>query len=307
VSQEHTHGKYYHGASFPFFGAAFIADTMHLEPEEVGAYTLLLIHSWESYGIPRDLRRVGAITKVPRRRIKAVWGTLASFWTDHPSCELCLVSKRQEEEREKERLRVQYERAILDQERLAADRRRENGRRGGRPSRKNSKPEVSENAQNRAENKTGRLFPLSELETSSPTETPSITSPTSSLRSSSGDASVAPPTDAEPEWQERVRTAARALSKRILETFSPDDRLAAAQYHCLTFGNCTKSEARNKARATQVASAFATMGRHKTYGQITFNEYVSYARQVHKNREATPWFEPWLIKSVVEFAEDRAS
>jgi len=106
---------------------------------------------------------------------------------------------------------------------------------------------------------------------------------------------------AEPEWVTALREAARPLRLRTISSFGPEDRSIAARYHCLEFGNCTKSEGKNRDRASGVAGAFASMGRNKHYGDITFGEYVGFARTVHKNREKKPWFDIWDIRGVVEF------
>jgi hypothetical protein len=103
-----------------------------------------------------------------------------------------------------------------------------------------------------------------------------------------------------PKWVEDLRAAAKSLKSPIRE-WTPQQRMIAARYHCLEFGNCTKSEANNKARATNVARGFARMSRSKHYSDMTLGEYVTFARQVHAEREKTPWFDVWLIESVTEF------
>lgn len=316
----------------------FVADTLHLSAEELGAYWALMMHGWESLGIPNDLRRIATIARLPRRRIKEVWATLAPFWKpEHPSCDACLISPRQEEVRESERLRIELERLIIkrqsaedevarlaaadqqaaDEEaaRRAADAERQ---RRYRKSQKVTSGKRDKTADVTPVNRDKRVTKRDKAVTVTPEASPSpptppvlpleTSPPSSSLRSdSSGDASAAP-ADASPDtWQERLRAAARALSDRTIDSFTPDDRMIAGQYHCLTFANCTKSETKNKAQATKVAAAFASMGRNKTYGQITFNEYVFYARQVHEKREEMRWFDPWLIRSVVEYDQEQAS
>jgi hypothetical protein len=103
-----------------------------------------------------------------------------------------------------------------------------------------------------------------------------------------------------PKWVEDLRAAAKSLKSPIRE-WTPQQRMVAARYHCLEFGNCTKSEANNKARATNVARGFARMSRSKHYSDMTLGEYVTFARQVHVERDKTPWFDVWLIESVTEF------
>lgn len=213
MAQEHKHGKFYHGP-MPVHVPEFVADTMHLETEEFGAYWALILHGWESLGIPKDLRRVAAITKLPRRRIKAVWEILSPFWQDeHPSCGLCLVSPRQERVREAERLRIEISSEATSETRRNAAAERQRRHRMSQ----NVTPGKRDKSVTRAENVTQRNAQLalagSDLETSSPPETPSITSPTGSLRSPSGDASGQAPDAQTGAWQERLREAARALSE----------------------------------------------------------------------------------------------
>jgi hypothetical protein len=114
------------------------------------------------------------------------------------------------------------------------------------------------------------------------------------------EAPAAPPADAVP-WQDQVREATRALRKRSLSSLSVVERSIVAQYHCLEVANCTKTEANNKAQATKVAAALASMGRSKGYSDMNVGAYVTYIRRVFEQREKTPFYDPWLIKAVVEF------
>lgn len=145
-------------------------------------------------------------------------------------------------------------------------------------------------------------------------QTPLITTPTlltsspSETRSSnSGVGSSAPSADATPSWQDALREETREIRKKNLASLTPDERLILGRYHALEFANCTKTEAFNKRHGSQIAGAFASMGRHATYGQITVSQYVAHARRHHANREESPWFDPWQIKAVVEFEDIAAS
>lgn len=105
-----------------------------------------------------------------------------------------------------------------------------------------------------------------------------------------------------PPWQETLRWNARKLKSKTIAVLSPDDRKVLAQYHCLEFGNCTRSESRNLKMSTMVAAKLATLGRRKFFEGLTVGQYVAYARSVHQQREFAPWFDPHLIESVVETA-----
>lgn len=104
-------------------------------------------------------------------------------------------------------------------------------------------------------------------------------------------------------WVQPLREATKAIASKTISALTPDERQILARYHCLRFGNCTKTEASNKARASQVASAFASMSRSQNYGDMAVKDYVAYGDRVHANRDKTPWFDPWYIKSVVEWEQ----
>jgi len=108
----HDHGEFYKSPSFPFYGQRFAADVQVLEPDEVGAYILLICYAWEHQGIPRVLRRIASIGKMNARTVTRVWGALEAYWKDHPTCQHCLISPRLEEIRKE-----QAEHAALQSER----------------------------------------------------------------------------------------------------------------------------------------------------------------------------------------------
>lgn len=107
----------------------------------------------------------------------------------------------------------------------------------------------------------------------------------------------------EAAWAQRLRAEVYALSDRSLRSLTADERVLIARYHCLVFANCTKSEPSNKSRATGVAAAFASMGRNATYGDLTVKQYFLHGRKVSQQRERTPFYDPWLIRAVVEFEQ----
>jgi hypothetical protein len=49
------------------------------------------------------------------------------------------------------------------------------------------------------------------------------------------------------------------------------------------------------------------MGRNKAFGDMTLSEYIGFARSVHENRESKPWFDPWMIRGVVQFETGNAA
>lgn len=102
-------------------------------------------------------------------------------------------------------------------------------------------------------------------------------------------------------WVEPLRAAANGLGDKTIKALSVEERFIIARYHCLVFGNCTKSEVSNRAKASNVASAFASMSRNDTYGELTVRRYFTEGRKVHEQREKKPWFDPWLIKGVLVF------
>lgn len=104
-----------------------------------------------------------------------------------------------------------------------------------------------------------------------------------------------------PAWPEAVIEQARGLQGRPMASWSGPERYIAARLHCLLFANCSVSEVTNRANASKVAAAFASMAQSRSYGDITLDEYVKYAEKVHAERNGERWFNPWLIKGVVEF------
>lgn len=146
---------------------------------------------------------------------------------------------------------------------------------------------------------------------------PLVSNSPDSLRSSDESISVreAPKTpasarkSAEPDtsWVQPLVEATRAVGKVAISELGPDGRLVLARYHCLKFGNCTKSEGANLRAATKVAAGLGGMSHSATYGSITVAEYVGYAKKVHAGRDKAPWFDVWLIRSVVEFAKAGAA
>lgn len=102
-------------------------------------------------------------------------------------------------------------------------------------------------------------------------------------------------------WVQPLRDATRDIAKVTIAGLSLDQRDTLARYHALNFSGCTVKESLNKSTATKIAAGLASMARNKTYGDLTVETYVSLARKVHELRGGARWFDPWLIRSAVEF------
>lgn len=102
-------------------------------------------------------------------------------------------------------------------------------------------------------------------------------------------------------WVAPLKVAAQALARKLLSQLDPDERFTLGRYHALRFGNCTVNERKNKRAGTKVAAGIGGLAADSRYGQITVQQYVNFAVKVHEQRESAPWFDPWLLKAVVEF------
>jgi len=66
----------------PIFWGDFLANTLHLSAQELGAYLLLIAHAWENSGTIRGITiaRLGRIAKVAPQHWPRVWKTLEPFF-----------------------------------------------------------------------------------------------------------------------------------------------------------------------------------------------------------------------------------
>ncbi len=66
----------------PFYIGDYLADTMHLDAEEHGAYILIMLHYWKNGGrIPNDANRLQQIARVkPSRDSKRIMSTVLQFF-----------------------------------------------------------------------------------------------------------------------------------------------------------------------------------------------------------------------------------
>jgi uncharacterized protein YdaU (DUF1376 family) len=67
----------------PLFTRDFLADTMHLNAQETGAYLLLLMIAWQSPGcrLPNDDKKLAHWARVDSKTWGAIKGDVLSFWT----------------------------------------------------------------------------------------------------------------------------------------------------------------------------------------------------------------------------------
>jgi uncharacterized protein YdaU (DUF1376 family) len=105
----------------PFFIGDYLGDTAHLTTEQHGAYLLLLLAAWKRGGtLPNDPAQLAVITRLPLGRWKAHAAVILPFFTLADSL---LVQGR---------LVKEYTSAVL-----ANDAQKVNGKKGGRPKKKN--------------------------------------------------------------------------------------------------------------------------------------------------------------------------
>ena len=69
---------------WPVETGTFIADSMRLTAEEVGAYALLLMHLWRGgFGqktLPLDHKRLARMARVSPKRWKKIWTSIEDFF-----------------------------------------------------------------------------------------------------------------------------------------------------------------------------------------------------------------------------------
>lgn len=104
-------------------------------------------------------------------------------------------------------------------------------------------------------------------------------------------------------WIAPLEEATVALHSKALESLSYAERLTVARYHALHFAGCTREAIKNQLAGTKIAAGLMGLGSDLRFRDMTVREYLLYAQKVHKNRNGYPWFDPWLIKGVVEFEQ----
>lgn len=67
-------------AWMPFYVADYLADTGHLSTLEHGAYLLLIMHYWQSGGLPTDETKLSRIARLSAREWGSVRDTLAALF-----------------------------------------------------------------------------------------------------------------------------------------------------------------------------------------------------------------------------------
>lgn len=113
--------------ALPLFTDAFIADTIHLDAEETGAYLMLLMCAWRTPNctLPNDNKKLARFARCTPARWKAIKDDVMQFWTLEGDvwCQK----------------RLKKERNFVEDKRAKNT---ENGKRGGRPkSLENNEPE----------------------------------------------------------------------------------------------------------------------------------------------------------------------
>lgn len=116
----------------PLYVADYLADTAHLSVSEHGAYLLLIMHYWRNGGLPSDDVKLARITKCQPKEWARIRATIAEFF-----------------DADWRHVRIDRELAAAA---AAAERARQNGKRGGRPRKEN--PDVTQKEPNPFENKT---------------------------------------------------------------------------------------------------------------------------------------------------------
>ena len=74
----------------PLYTDAFVADTLHLTPEEVGAYLLLLMAAWRTPDctLPDNDQILARIARVSPQKWRLIKGQLRAFWESQPGGKL---------------------------------------------------------------------------------------------------------------------------------------------------------------------------------------------------------------------------
>lgn len=64
----------------PFYVADYLADTGHLSTVEHGAYLLLIMHYWQSGGLPADDKKLARIARLQPNEWASIRDTIADFF-----------------------------------------------------------------------------------------------------------------------------------------------------------------------------------------------------------------------------------
>lgn len=88
--------------AFQFYPADFIAGTVHLTNEELGAYMRLLCFQWEHGSVPNSAQKRARVLGISTRKLSSLWSALEPLFTSKNGY---LVNPRMEEERHKQAIR----------------------------------------------------------------------------------------------------------------------------------------------------------------------------------------------------------
>lgn len=68
--------------AFQFYPSDFVMGTLHLDPESVGCYILLLSHQWTHGTLPSDEEKLARICRMSPKPFERVWSDLGAKFVD---------------------------------------------------------------------------------------------------------------------------------------------------------------------------------------------------------------------------------
>lgn len=104
-------------------------------------------------------------------------------------------------------------------------------------------------------------------------------------------------------WVDTLTGRIPALYAKLIGDLTFEERLLLGQYHALKFGNCTKSERVNLARARNLAASFARMATHPDLCGRTVEWYLRHGNRVWIAGGRSPWFKPFDVLASIEYQD----
>lgn len=190
-------------AWMPLYISDHLADTMHLNAQQQGAYLLLLMHHWRAGSVPNDEDQLSAIGRCDLHTWKkSVWPLLRAFFREQDGV---LIQKRAAAERElAEELTDKRSKAGAEGAKKRWGRDRKKNRKPDGEDDSGANPDDDGNADSKriAKPMANQCQTASQNDTPSPSPIPSV----SSLRSDTGDAAP-PPRDVRTQlWTDGLMT-----------------------------------------------------------------------------------------------------